>query len=116
MQQKQESNIKENIKKNNKSGLFVPLDGKTNINSTKINSLTENLYHEIKLAIEKNYQTQWNIHKDKIIHEIAVLLVDDSEQIDDMEAELKQRLSTRPTKKGRPKKKDNPWQYVIDSL
>ena len=94
----------------------VPLDGKTNFKTDKLEKIITNLYHETKTAIDKHSHILLEEHREVIFQKIADLLEDSEENRAKYAKDLEKRLikSTSEKKKGRPKKKQNPWQYIID--
>ena len=84
--------------------------------SEKLDDLIINLHNEIRSAIDKNYQPQWTIQKDHVFRQIALLLLDNpsENQVQAMIEKLKKNTHNDTSKKGRPKKKDNPWKHIIE--
>lgn len=102
---------------NNKVEKYVPLDGKTIFKTENLEKLVKNTHSETKTAIDKNTVILWQEHREKIFNIIADLLKDQDKNTSSPTAQnLHERIATKINKKGRPKKKQNPWQHIIDRL
>ena len=108
--------------------ILVPLDGKTSLDSQKLLTCMNNFHNEMKAEMERLYQVQLIKQRDEIFKTIAVLLQSNYKQVvnndgavESYEGQINRiidvinkGLENKPSKKGRPKKKTNPWHHVLD--
>lgn len=98
---------------------LIPLDGKTAIDSPILIAHMNTFHTEMKLEIERLYQLNMNKQREEIFKTMATLLqsnykhVEEPNRIGHITNNLNKELSNKPCKKGRPKKKNNPWNHVI---
>ena len=99
------------------TNMLIPLDGKTSIDSPQLILHISAFYDEMKLELEKIYQSQLIIQQNEILKTIAILLQSNypntyekhEQYLDSIIAKINDNLKDKPKKKGRPKRKDNPW-------
>lgn len=103
--------------------MLVPLDGKTPLDSKKLLQCMNSFHSEMKAELERLYQIQMAKQRDDILKTIAILiqsnypnLNENSEQEDHINSivdKITKGLMDKPNRKGRPKRKNNPWYHVL---
>ena len=88
----------------------VPLDE----SNDTLNNLIKNIHSETKIAIDKNINILWTEHREIILSKIAELLEESEDKQIICVQDLSKRLNPTYSKKGRPKKKQNPWKYILE--